>query len=308
MKDTMQIVTDRIIDEMEAGIIPWHRPWCMVDEGAYNRVSKRRYSLLNQMMLKHEGEYATFDQWVRLGGHIRKGEKAETVVFWKWQDEAKEGYDADRNDGKDTGDDNGRNGTVDDRKRKPVLRYYHVFHISQVDGIEPEAGKPVLHDENTPVEKAETLLQGYLSRECIHLEESLSNMACYVPGMDEIRIPRLSQFDSAASYYSTVFHEAVHSTGHSSRLARFGPLNEKYGSEEYSKEELIAEMGSAALLNRLGIGTEKTVRNSAAYIQGWLKVLKNDKRFVVSAASKAEKAARFILTSQEGPVEAAQAG
>lgn len=118
-----EMVTERIIAELEKGVIPWEKPWTGVRSGAYNRVSKRPYSLLNQMLLKHTGEYATYKQWQDLGGQVKKGEKSEIVVFWKI-------FEAEETN-KDTGE--------KETKKIPLLRYYNVFHISQVEGVEPLA-------------------------------------------------------------------------------------------------------------------------------------------------------------------------
>lgn len=135
-KNVYEMVTDRIIEQLEKGIIPWQRPWTGVRDGAYNRVSNKPYSLLNQMLLLHDGEYATFKQWTELGGHIKKGEKSEIIVFWKIQP-----IEEEKEDGTKA------------IKQLPILRYYNVFHISQVEGIEP---KEKLAPSNlTPIEEAE---------------------------------------------------------------------------------------------------------------------------------------------------------
>ena len=125
----------------------------------------------------------------------------------------------------------------------------------------------------------------------------MQDKAYYSPTVDKIVLPIMEQFPQVAEYYSTAFHEAVHSTGHKSRLNRFTgeAAAAMFGSESYSKEELIAEIGSACIMHDIGIETTGTFRNSAAYIQNWLKVLKNDKRMIVAAASRADKAARLIL-------------
>ena len=116
----------------------------------------------------------------------------------------------------------------------------------------------------------------------------------YRPSTDEIILPIRKQFVSTAEYYSTVWHELVHSTGHPSRLNRLDRVV-AFGSDVYSKEELVAEIGAATLVNHVGLETTSSFRNSAAYIQNWLKVLKDDKRFIVSAAGRAEKAVNLIL-------------
>ena len=273
------MVTDRIIEQLENGVIPWQKPWTGIRSGAYNRISKKSYSLLNQMLLKHDGEYATFKQWQDLGGHVRKGEKSEIVVFWKIQpiEEVKE------------------DGTKE-VKHIPLLRYFNVFHISQVDGVEP-LPKDGLKDIE-PIEKAENILHDYWSREDITVEHMASDRAYYSPSRDLVHLPLFEQFKNANEYYSTAFHESVHSTMKESRCNRAEEREGKlvaFGSNEYSKEELVAEIGSANLMNIIGIESQKSFRNNAAYIQNWLSVLKNDVKFIVSASSKAEKAVKYIL-------------
>ena len=276
------MVTDRIIEQLENGIIPWEKPWTGLRSGAFNRVSKKSYSLLNQMLLKHEGEYATFKQWQDLGGHIRKGEKSEIIVFWKVLPVEEEQEDGTK--------------TV---KQIPLLRYINVFHISQIEGVEP-LPKEELNDIE-PIEQAEEILMDYLTREHIKVEHVAGNKAYYSPALDMIHLPLFEQFTNAEEYYSTAFHESVHSTMKESRCNREEERKGKiaaFGSEEYSKEELIAEIGSANLMNIIGIETRKSFRNNAAYIQNWLSVLKNDVKFIVSAASKAEKAVNYILNAE----------
>ena len=269
-------ITNRIINQLENGEIPWHKPWHGVSDGAYNRVSKKPYSLLNQMLLKHDGEYATYKQWTDLGGKVKKGEKSEIVVFWKI-------LQVEENN----------NGKIE-KKSIPLLRYINVFHVSQVDGIEPKTIKLVEHE---PIEEAENIKKGYVEREHLLIEELVTDRAFYSPSRDYIQVPCKKQYDNVMEFYSTLFHEMVHSTGHRDRLGRLDCNMQfaSFGSEDYSKEELIAEIGSAFLMNHIGIETPKTFDNSAAYIQSWLKVLRNDNRFIVSASSKAEKAMKYIL-------------
>lgn len=282
-KSIYEMVTDRIIEQLESGVIPWEKPWSGVRSGAYNRISKRSYSLLNQMLLKNEGEYATFKQWTELGGHIRKGEKSEMIVFWKVLpiEEIQE------------------DGTKI-VKQIPLLKYINVFHISQVEGVEP-LPKEELHDIE-PIEKAESILLDYWTREHITVEHIKGDKAFYSPMRDLIQLPLFEQFKDANEYYSTAFHESVHSTMKESRCNRSEERKDKlvaFGSEEYSKEELVAELGSANLMHIVGIETKKSFRNSSAYIQSWLRVLRNDVKFIVSASSKAEKAVNYILNIAE---------
>lgn len=173
-KSVYEMVTDRIIEQLENNIIPWQRPWTGIRSGAYNRISKKPYSLLNQMLLQHEGEYATFAQWQKIGGHVRKGEKSEIVVFWKIQPIEEQ------------------EGGIKIVKQIPLLRYYNVFHISQVEGVEP-LPKEELNDIE-PIEKAENILHDYWTRENLTVEHKASDRAYYSPSHDLIHLPLLEQF------------------------------------------------------------------------------------------------------------------
>lgn len=234
-------ITNRMIAEMEQGIIPWRKPW-MAAGRAISHTTGKAYSLLNQMLLGRPGEYLTFNQCQQEGGHIRKGEKARIVVFWKWLEKKDE--------------------ETEEVTQVPYLRYYNVFHIDQCEGVA--------------------------------IEHRAGDSAFYQPATDRIVLPLLAQFAETAEYYGTAFHEMVHSTGHAKRLARLD-TTANFGGEEYSKEELIAEIGSAALVHHAGLETASSFRNSTAYVQNWLQVLKDDKRFIVSAAGKADKAVNYIL-------------
>lgn len=175
------------------------------------------------------------------------------------------------------------------------MRYYNVFHISQVEGVEPLASEQ-LNDEIEPIEEADKIITDYINREHLNFTECKSNQAYYRPSDDSVVVPLKKQYKNINEYYSTTFHELTHSTGHKNRLNRLqtGAVA-AFGSETYSKEELVAEIGSASLMNIVGIETPKTFKNSAAYIQSWLKVLRNDNKFIVSASSKAEKAVNYII-------------
>lgn len=274
-KSVYEMVTDRIIAELEKGNIPWKKPWKGCANGAYNKVSKKPYSLLNQIMLQHDGAYGTFKQWQELGGKVKKGAKSEFVVFWKMlkvEEEEKDGAKI--------------------TKTIPMLRYYNVFHISQIEGVE-NTDIPELKPQE-PITEAEKIKNGYAERENIRIIEEVSNQAFYSPSGDYISVPDKKQFEKINEYYSTLFHEMVHSTGHKKRLDRL-VNGASFGNEKYSKEELVAEIGSAMILNQIGIETSDTFKNSSAYIQSWLKVLKNDSKFIVSASGKAEKAAKYIM-------------
>ena len=275
--DVYSMVTERIIKQLEQGYIPWRKPWASCLDGTFNRISRKPYSILNQLILEHEGEYATMRQWNEIGGRVKKGSKAEMVVFWKLQD---------RQEKNDTGE------LV--IKQVPVLKYYNVFHISQVENVLPlERTKDY---ETEPIEQAERILNDYIERENITLSVGESDRAFYRPADDTICLPAITQFEKAEEFYATAFHEAGHSTLKASRCNRETENQSSYfGNEDYSKEELVAEITSAAILHSIDIETPDSFSNSAGYIQSWLRVLRNDKRFIVSASSKAEKAVKYIL-------------
>ena len=265
-------VTNRIIDQLESGLIPWQKPWSASGQ-AISRSTGKPYSLLNQMILGKPGEYVTFKQCQQEGGQVRKGEKASMVVFWKFIEQDDE--------------------ETHEKKQVPFLRYYNVFHIDQCEGLKAKH-MPELPATAKANETADRIIYDYLSREGVMLKHQEGNRAFYSPSSDSITLPLLAQFAETAEYYSTAFHELTHSTGHSTRLNRLEKVA-FFGSEAYSKEELVAEIGASALVNHAGLETSKSFRNSAAYIQNWLKVLRDDKRFIVSASGKAEKAVSMIL-------------
>ncbi len=270
--DIYSEITNRIIAEMEQGTIPWQKPW-VASGSCISYATGKPYSLLNQILLGRPGEYLTFNQCQQAGGRIRKGSKAQMVVFWKWLEQEDE----------ETGE----------KKEIPFLRYYNVFHIDQCEGLRAKHTIPLPNTANNN-ERADAIIRDYLAREGVKLTHEAGDRAFYSPSIDSITLPSLAQFAETAEYYSTAFHEMTHSTGHSKRLNRL-EKTAFFGSEAYSKEELIAEIGAAALVNVAGLETVKSFRNTAAYIQNWLSVLKNDKKFIVSASGKAEKAVNLIL-------------
>ena len=267
-------ITNRIISEMETGIIPWQKPW-VASGGCVSYATGKPYSLLNQMLLGRPGEYATYQQVQAAGGYVRRGEKAHMVVFWKFLQKEDE----------ETGE----------VKEIPFLRYYNVVHIDQCEGLKAKHSKPLPQSAEAD-QKAEAIICGYLKSSGVKLHHQQGDRAFYRPSDDTITLPLLAQFHETSEYYSTAFHELIHSTGHSKRLNRLDKTA-FFGSEAYSKEELVAEIGASALVNASGLETAESFRNNAAYVQNWLQVLKSDKRFIVSASGKAEKAVALILGS-----------
>lgn len=271
--DIYKEVTDRIIAQMEQGIIPWRKPWASTS-AAVSHTTGKPYSLLNQMLLGRPGEYVTFKQCQQEGGKVKKGEKSQMVVFWKWIEIEDE----------ETGE----------KKDVPFLRYYNVFHINQCENL-TEKYPQKLPDVTAETDAtAEAIISNYLSCSGVRLTYAKGDRAYYQPLTDSITLPLREQFSQTSEFYSTAFHEISHSTGHSSRLNRLDKTA-FFGNESYSKEELIAEISAATLVHHVGLETPDSFRNSAAYIQSWLQVLRDDKRFIVSASGKAEKAVNLIL-------------
>lgn len=266
--DVYELVTNRIIEELEKGVIPWRKPW--VNYNAVNWVTQKPYRGINVMLLQ-PGEYATFKQIVDAGGKVKKGAKSQIVVFWKWLEFEDE-----------------ENGEM---KKIPFLKDYNVFNVlTQVEGLE---GKRNIQEyEHNPIEEAESIYKNYINGPNFTFR---SGQAVYNPLIDRINVPPMKDFPNINEYYSTLFHEMIHSTGHQTRLDRPGITshNVAFGDEVYSKEELIAEIGAAMLCNVAGIDNH-TIQNSASYIQSWLRALKDDKKLVVQAAAQAQKAADYI--------------
>ena len=274
-----QIVTDRIINQLEKGVVPWQKPWIGVRDFAYSRSTGKPYSLLNQLLLDRPGEYLTFKQCQDAGGHVRKGEKSSVVVFWRMYQK------------QETVDGEIKTTTI------PILKYINVFHIDQCEGVDPKIKTEDLR-EFSPIEEAEAIAAGYSSREGVPIFHQQQNRAFYRPSEDAIYLPAKEQFHSEAHYYATLFHEMAHSTGHENRLNRL-EKGFNFGDHAYSKEELVAEISSAVLMNEIGIETESTIDNTAAYVKSWLEALKGDNKLIVGAASKAEKAVNLIFGKQQ---------
>jgi antirestriction protein ArdC len=282
--DVYQIVTDRIIQLLETGTVPWHQPWQVLKP--QNMVSRKPYRGINAFLL-NTARYTspfwlTFRQAQALGGTVKKGEHAFPVVFWKVIEDKEE---------------------QDDPKRIPFLRYYNVFNATQCEGIPAPQVEPVHSFE--PIALCELVLTEIPRRPGI---QHGGSRACYSPLQDEITLPEAGCFESAEDYYSTLFHELTHSTGHASRLNRKEVTEpNRFGSDPYSREELVAEMGAAFLCGHCGI-EHRTVDQSAGYVSHWLARLKDDRKLVIHAASQAQKACDFILDApphagEETPVE-----
>ena len=281
------LINNKIMELLESGTVPWRKTWNAVSNQPKNLISKKEYRGINVFMLAcmpYSCPYwLTFKQASDKGGHVRKGEKSTPVIFWKWLDKKEAGSDdAD---------------TVSVNGKMPMLRYYSVFNLEQIKGIEPPPTAETIINTFTPIERAEHIIAGMPLRPDIHYG---GNQPAYSPVLDYVKMPVRESFESPEEYYSTMFHELTHSTGHAKRVGRKGITEPSYfGSHEYSKCELVAEMGAAFLCGHAGI-EQRTIENSAAYIQGWLNSLKGNQKWLVQAAAAAQKASDFILNRKEG--------
>lgn len=282
-----QMVTDRIVEQMNAGVVPWRQPWVGGPAMAISYTTRKAYSVLNQLLLGKPGEWLTFNQIQAKGGRINRGAKSRFCVFYQRKDEEKSGDEP---------------GTFKVETRF-ILRWYRVFHIDDTTGIESLCQTVVPNPDISPIEAAEQAIRVYLAQEPtlkFHCDQP-SASAYYSPALDEVVVPQLSQYEIPEEYYSTAFHELTHSTMAESRCNRHpDKAITRFGDADYSREELVAEIGSAMILRRLGIDSDRAFKNSAAYIQNWLQALKNNSRMIVWASAKAEAAARYIL-GEPGP-------
>lgn len=284
-RDIYQEVTNRILELLDGGVAPWRQPIKRSAQG--NGMPKslstgKNYRGINVFLLAmtswalgFESDYwATFNQISKQEGKVKKGEKSTLVVFWK------QASTTDKESGEDI--------TI------PVLRHYNVFNVEQCEGVTaPDQLPPETPPEPfIPIEAAAAIIANYASPPTI---EHRGHTASYVPARDLVKIAPPERFEVRESYYATLFHELAHSTGHTSRLNRgLDEAPAPFGSPDYSKEELVAEMGSAFLCAAAGI-SPPTIEQSAAYIDGWRKRLQDDKKLVVQAAGQGQRAADHIL-------------
>ncbi len=268
-------ITERIVALLEKGTVPWNKPWNTKTGWPRNLVSKKPYRGINVFLLgeaSYESPYwLTFRQAWQLGGCIRRGEKSCTILFWQQKTLMDEESGEERN--------------------IPLLRLYNVFNVSQCDGLKD---MPTSSETTEPVAVTKPAEIVEKMPKPPKIKHGMTK-SFYSPKDDCVSLPLQKRFGREEEYYSTLFHELVHATGHQTRLGR-PTLTEKagFGSDPYCKEELIAEMGAAFLCGHAEI-VERTIDNSAAYIKGWMEKLKSDKLLIVQAAAQAQRAADFIL-------------
>ena len=278
--DMAKVVTDRVIEMLESGKIPWEKPW-VGRNGAWSRATGKYYCLINQFLLP-AGEYATMTQINAEGGKVNKGAKAKQVwsFYYKRIEETDE-----------------ETGEVE-VKFLPRQRYERVFNIAEDTTLDVKYDREVEPSGVEPLEALENIREDYVTRSGVgYAEVEGGTSAYYSPSFDKVVVPSKAQFNAVAEFYSTVFHELAHSTGHSSRLKRFedNDTSACFGSEDYSREELVAELTACAVLANTGVETTSSFRNNAAYIQAWVNALKSDSKVLIKASAKAEAAYNLIM-------------
>jgi antirestriction protein ArdC len=277
-KNVYEIITEQIINSLEEGHIPWKKPWSGFEMLPKNLISNKYYSGLNFFLLQlapfESSYYLTYNQIKNKGGQLKKGSKGLPITFFKMIE---------------------RKDNIEEVV--PLLRYYRVFNLDQVEGIEkPKEGEIKLNESFENIEKAKLMLK-QIERNHAPIESFKSNRAFYNSLGDYIKIPTKAQYETEAEYYCTAFHEIIHSTGYQDRLNRKSLYkSQSFGDHSYSEEELVAELGAAYLCAMTGISNE-TLENSKAYIKGWIKVFKNDPKMIHRAAKEAQKAVDYLTGS-----------
>lgn len=287
--DVYSIVTTRIIELLEKGVLPWKQPWASAG-APMNAITKNAYRGINLLLLASLGYdrnlYLTFNQIKDLNGSVNRGETGHVVCFWK----KKQKEQAEMEGQPDTA-----------KNYRSILRYYKVFNVAQCDGLSAWLDREATDLLITPIHQCEMIVQGMPKPPMIVHKKA---GAYYEPANDLINMPKATKFKSPESYHSVLFHELIHSTGHSSRIGRKEVMETaSLGKESYSIEELTAEIGACFLSSMCGIDNE-VIEASASYIAGWLKALRNDKRFIFQASGRAQYAVDYIL--QETPVKELQ--
>lgn len=284
--DLYQEVTDTILKIMDKEGLFWEQPWFNYAKSPVNITTNKEYRGINYFLLKVFSNdfngcntWGTFKAFKAKNYKINKGEKAHKIFFFKWIEV----------EDKETKED----------KKIALLKHYNVFNLVQTDAPD-ELKFPKLKKLDTkPIEKiqrAEDLISLYEDKPTITHNEP---RAFFRPSEDRVNMPPKNLFSDSVAYYSILFHELVHSTGSSHRLDRLdtGLLN-GFGSHEYSKEELVAELGASYLNALCDINTKRSEEQSAVYLKGWLSALKNDKKLFMGAAQNAQKAVDYIIKKE----------
>jgi antirestriction protein ArdC len=271
-------ITNKIVASLEAGVIPWRKEWAVLGGAMpYNYSTEKPYRGINTLTLLMSGyasaQWLTYKQAKEIGAQVRKGEHGQTIVFWSFT----------KRENKSTGEE----------YESAFAKQYTVFNVEQIDGL--PVSLPFDLPPFNPIDEAEAIVDGYMQSESHPTLAHGGGEAYYKPSTDHVQVPHRETFTSPGAYYATLFHELAHSTSIPSRLNRRAEKPHAFGDENYSKEELTAEFTSAFLCAESGITNDERLANSAAYIQCWIRALKNDKTLAIAAAQRAQKAADYIL-------------
>ena len=288
MKNDARVkITENLIKMMEEAKTPWEMPWYRTGSSLmpFNGSSKKRYNGVNILLLWSKAyetsEWRTFKQWKKIKANVRKGERGTEIVFWKPMTGRKEDES-----------------TGEERSYKWMLcKTYYVFNADQVDNYSPKIEKTkelVGHGKNRIKN-----LDRWVKKTLAKIEEK-GNVACYEPFMDRINMPPFKNFKKQDCYYTTLFHELTHWTGHKDRMER--DLTNRFGAEGYAMEDLVAELGSAFLAAHLGVHAGPR-EDHAKYLKSWIKTLKNDTNAIFTASTAADRAVQFMIDKVEGKVE-----
>jgi len=279
-EDIMKSITDDFVKEIESGKMKWEKMWTA--HWPKNVQSNKLYTGFNVMFLQYITNkykyqfpfFITYQGAKSMGGKVKKGEHGFQIIFWKIYKESEESTE-----------------------KKMVPYTWTVFNIDQCEGIKFNLPDPLIKHEHIPIDQAEDIMSGYKRKpRIVSIEQE---RAFYSPMNDLINMPSLDSFPKIEHYYQVLFHEAVHSTGHHSRLNRFkSNISAPFGSTEYSKEELIAELGASFLCYQSGILNDN-FKNSAAYLQGWVSEFKDKPSMLYSAMNSSMKAVQVILGINE---------
>ncbi|WP_084454513.1 ArdC family protein [Algoriphagus terrigena] len=281
--------TELIIEKLEEGVIPWRQPWHDMGLPA-NYLTKKPYKGINLwvlLSLRYEYPfYLTYKQAQELGGQIRKGAKSIPICYWNFTYRDKE-------TGKTVPDSQVGHYPLDKLRRSGFLKEFRVFPIEQIDGIKWELPDATKTNELPVLGRCESIYADMLNPpKLIHR----GTEAFYRTDLDQITMPEKRLFRTSEEYFGVFFHELVHASGHEDRLGRVGITTpQRFGSENYSREELVAEMGAGYLNNLTGILNDQLLENSAGYIRYWLEQLRNDSHLIIEAAGNAQKAVDYIL-------------
>ncbi|MGE4243218.1 ArdC family protein [Ramlibacter sp.] len=287
--DVKSDVAKTLIEAMQKGETPWQKPWSSQSMRPRNPVTGNAYKGINRILLSlagGNGLWVTYRQAQAQGWQVRKGEKGAMIVKVVELDPAKEQGAAQPVSSKDA-----------NARRNVILRRYYVFGAHQIEGM-PELEPPGELDFH-PVDKAEAVLKAMQERTGLKIKHG-GNEACYVPGLDEVRLPAKKAFKSVYDYYAVALHECAHSSLAKHRLDRRDALGKRWGDEAYALEELRAEIASAIMASDMGIQMNgeqraKHMASHAGYLQSWIKALSKDPSAIFAAAKDAERITEYIM-------------